>query len=580
MTSPRSRLMERFLSIASMGVCLLHYLGAADYRNLEETCPAGKRGCVSGLSNVQPILGVMTVGDQVAPESANKFLNAWADLRSHDGALQLDSAHLYVGGNSSRLVGKWLHTERKRLASVSVTVATKVNPWDQNGAWMKHGLSADRIRMQLEDELQRLHRSSVDLLYLHAPDPTTPVEESVSQIVAFVREGKVKSWGLSNFPAWQVAQVAELCRHRGWPGPAVYQGMYNAFTRRVELELFPCLRHYGIAFYAYNILAGGLLTGKHASVESIPLSGRFASDPSSPDKTTAYQMRYWKQKYFDAIQIVKNTTEPRGVPLANAALRWAIHHSAFSARPFSSGSLSNGVLLGASSLSHLQANAEAVDAGPLPPEVAVAFDHGWERVRELAPCYFWPGSYDCEVEVSETSSSSTASEQLKTQEALHKMLANVSCKSRPALQRSSSTLLASVPPVSVAEGDEGWKYALIRARRSGSDEVWYFVRSYAKILYHPDVYEHFLEEELSRDVGSKTEELELCVLGGGRIHSQQNTDGLAVDVFGYSKTFGKCEECNQASADLVRMHGCGSVAGLPKEQAEQKCKVSWSNGGY
>ena len=105
------------------------------------------------------------------------------------------------------------------------------------------------------------------------------------------QQGKFRHFGLSNFAAWQVAEVVELCRRHGWMEPEVYQGMYNALTRDVERELFPCLRNYGMRFYAYNPLAGGLLTGKHLSMEQIPEDGRF-------NRERGYLDRYWKQDYF------------------------------------------------------------------------------------------------------------------------------------------------------------------------------------------------------------------------------------------------------------------------------------------
>ncbi len=88
-----------------------------------------------------------------------------------------------------------------------------------------------------------------------------------------------------------MAEVVEICRRNGWMQPTVYQGMYNAMTRDVETELFPCLRHYDISFYAYNPLAGGLLTGKYQSILSIPDTGRFRKD-------YGYRSRYWKDDYF------------------------------------------------------------------------------------------------------------------------------------------------------------------------------------------------------------------------------------------------------------------------------------------
>lgn len=99
------------------------------------------------------------------------------------------------------------------------------------------------------------------------------IEDTLAEVNELYKEGKFKSLGLSNFQAWEVAHIYHTCKANGYVTPTVYQGMYNAITRDVEKELLPCLRKLGISFYAYNPLAGGILTGKHHGGE--PDAGRF-----------------------------------------------------------------------------------------------------------------------------------------------------------------------------------------------------------------------------------------------------------------------------------------------------------------
>ena len=80
----------------------------------------------------------------------------------------------------------------------------------------------------------------------------------------------MRALGLSNYASWQVAEAALICARNGWQPPVIYQGMYNAVTRDVERECIPSCRHFGLQFIAYNPLAGGLLTGKHADLERDP----------------------------------------------------------------------------------------------------------------------------------------------------------------------------------------------------------------------------------------------------------------------------------------------------------------------
>ena len=83
--------------------------------------------------------------------------------------------------------------------------------------------------------------------------------------------------GLSNFAAWEVAEVYNICQERGWVKPTVYQEMYNAVTRDIEKELVPCCRKYGLDIVVYNPLAGGMFSGKYRKKDEVPKEGRFAN---------------------------------------------------------------------------------------------------------------------------------------------------------------------------------------------------------------------------------------------------------------------------------------------------------------
>ena len=97
-----------------------------------------------------------------------------------------------------------------------------------------------------------LDDSSIDMWYLHGPDRGTPYEVTLKAVDELYKEGKFKRFGISNYMSWEVAEIVGICRANGWVQPTVYQGMYNAIQRKVELELFPCLRKFGIAFYEFN----------------------------------------------------------------------------------------------------------------------------------------------------------------------------------------------------------------------------------------------------------------------------------------------------------------------------------------
>nr|XP_033938052.1 aflatoxin B1 aldehyde reductase member 2-like [Pseudochaenichthys georgianus] len=197
-------------------------------------------------------------------------------------------------------------------------------------------------------------------------------------------KGKFKEFGLSNYASWEVAEIASICRHNNWIVPTVYQGMYNATTRQVETELLPCLRYFGMRFYAYNPLAGGLLTGKYhyQDKEGSQPEGRFFGNKWA----AAYRDRYWKPSQFDAIKVVIEALETvygsEKPTMTSAAMRWMYHHSQLK------GDLGDGVIIGMSSMDQLQQNLAAAEEGPLDERVVNAFNDAWNLIAHECPNYF------------------------------------------------------------------------------------------------------------------------------------------------------------------------------------------------
>ena len=309
------------------------------------------------------VLGTMTFSgqaDAIASRSMiDKFIGA--------GHAEIDTAHLYNQGRTEVLLGELIAPVQRK----ALYIAGKVNPWSGQG------LQPGEVVRQLSETLRRLHTDYLDLLYLHAPDLETPVEQTLEACFELFQQGKFRHFGLSNYAAWQVAEIAEICRARGWMRPLVYQGMYNALTRDVERELFPCLRHYGIQFYAYNPLAGGLLTGKYRSFDELPDSGRFAD-------FDGYHDRYWKNDYFGAIRNFHAVCETEQIPPSHAALRWLMHHSHLSS------AAGDGIILGASKPLHLDDHLNASAEGRLPGAIVDTLAAGWETVRPVCIKYFRP----------------------------------------------------------------------------------------------------------------------------------------------------------------------------------------------
>lgn len=312
------------------------------------------------MKKINLILGTMTFGESVFSPDVKKFINTYLDA----GYRELDTAYVYNEGNCERLLGEAL-----KEIDRPYTIATKVNPR------ISGRLDGEAAYKQVNESLDRLGRDCVDIVYLHFPDPATPVISVLEACADLHEQGKFKELGLSNFPAWMVADAWDICDRHGWVKPTIYQGIYNPLTRKAEIELNACLNNYGMRFYAFNPMAGGLLTGRYGRFEDAPTDGRFTHRPN-------YQGRYWKKSYFDAVEVIKIAAEKHGIASIEATYRWLAYHSMLN------GEREDGILIGASKISHLKQNMEAVEKGPLPDEVLAAFEEAWSISKNDSPEYF------------------------------------------------------------------------------------------------------------------------------------------------------------------------------------------------
>ncbi len=306
------------------------------------------------------VLGTMTFGESVFSPDVERFINTFLDA----GYEELDTAYVYNEGKCEQLLGEVLPSLNK-----SFKIATKVNPR------ISGKLDGEAAYKQVNESLKRLGLDAVDTVYLHFPDPATPVESVLEACNDLHIQGKVKELGCSNFPAWMVADIWHICDKKGFMKPTVFEGIYNPLTRKAERELDACLNNFGMRFCAYNPMAGGLLTGRYFKFEDNPTDGRFTHRPN-------YQNRYWKKCYFDAIEIIKVTVEKYGITINEATYRWLAYHSMLN------GERGDAIIIGASKINHLRQNMAAVKAGPLPQEILETFEKAWIICESKSPEYF------------------------------------------------------------------------------------------------------------------------------------------------------------------------------------------------
>eukprot|EP00752_Nemacystus_decipiens_P002716 g2536.t1 len=321
---------------------------------------------------IPAVLGTMSIPDPLdaiaAQEALDYFLAAGFD--------EIDTAILYQGGATEATLGE--------IGMKKYKVAAKANPWYKDGAahdffTPTYGLKPGLVKEQLRKSIKVLGLSSVDLFYLHAPDHNTPIEETLLAVHELRSEGLFRVWGLSNYAAWEVVDIWHICKANGWQTPSVYQGMYNAITREVERELLPALKKLGIKFYAYNPLAGGILSGKH-KFEAPPEGGRFST---TTVWGSIYRNRYWHKTIFDELEVLKGLCEEHGTNLVSASFRWMRHHSNLD------GEVGDAVIICGSSVRQVKSNVDCCkDETPLPKELVDALETAWESAKPHCPSYF------------------------------------------------------------------------------------------------------------------------------------------------------------------------------------------------
>ena len=234
----------------------------------------------------------------------------------------------------------------------------------------------------LDTSLKELGTDCVDIFYLHAADRSIPFTEPLRKLDEMHKKGKFIQLGLSNFTAFEVAEVVMHCKYNNWVRPTIWQGMYNAITRSIEPELIPACRRYGIDVVIYNPVAGGIFSGKYKS-HDIPAEGRFSNQ--NPAQATRYRERYFKDATFDALRIIEPVVQEHGLTLIETAFRWLVHHSALNIKEGGG----DGIIIGISSQAQLEQNLKDIEKeGPLPEEVVKALDEAW-MVCKATTANYW-----------------------------------------------------------------------------------------------------------------------------------------------------------------------------------------------
>ncbi len=308
----------------------------------------------TGLQVSRLCLGTMTFGLQCDERTSVAILN-----RAVEGGITfLDTADVYpLGGDlttvgrTEEIIGRWLKGKRDE-----VIVATKCSGRMGPQAWQQ-GNSRKHIFDAVDASLRRLQTDYIDLYQLHAPDPHTPIDETLRALDDLVRAGKVRYVGCSNFLSYQVVRAIGRSEALGTARFDAVQPRYNLVFRQIERELLPLCAEEGIGVIPYNPLAGGLLSGKHH--RATPTEGsRFTLGSAGG----MYQGRYWHDQEFETVEQLRGLTDEAGMSLVQLAVAWVLSNPTITAP-----------IIGASQPAQLDASLKAVET-PLSADIKRRLD--------------------------------------------------------------------------------------------------------------------------------------------------------------------------------------------------------------
>lgn len=269
---------------------------------------------------VSPLcLGTMTFGVPVGEAEAIRLVHQALDR----GVNFIDTANMYegyarvvgsVGGVAEEILAKALRGRRQ-----GAVVATKVGMKVGAGPEEEH-TSAAAIRRQLDLSLRRLQLDCIDLYYLHRPDPVTPLEETVGALAEAMRAGKIRHYGVSNYSAEQLARLLAAADQNRLPRPVVHQPPLSLLKPELAADLLPLCARERIAVIPYQVLQGGLLTGKYRRGQALPPDSRKAEKDSW----------VWPldDALFDRLGEIERQAAALGRTMTQHALRWALEQPA------------------------------------------------------------------------------------------------------------------------------------------------------------------------------------------------------------------------------------------------------------
>src|SRR4030088_1664790 len=307
------------------------------HRNKKETPMKYRLLGNSGLRVSEAALGTMTFGDDWGWGSAKDEARKVYDAFREAGGNFIDTANIYTNGTSESFLGEFMQGHRQSV--VMATKYTNAFPGtDPNAA----GNQRKNMVQAVDASLKRLATDYIDLYWVHIWDQITPVEEVMRGLDDLVRAGKILYVGISDAPAWWIAQANTLAELRGWTQFIGLQIEYNLIERTVERELIPMAKALNLGVLAWSPLAKGVLTGKY--------HGEDKADGARLANERMKEFLVEEQRAAPIISAVKSVSEQVGRSMAQVALAW-LRHKTVPVIP----------IIGARKVSQLQDNLASLD---------------------------------------------------------------------------------------------------------------------------------------------------------------------------------------------------------------------------
>jgi len=302
----------------------------------------------SGLRVSPFCLGAMTFGEDMGHGFGASVKDSEAILAHYleQGGNFIDTANGYTAGHSEKIIGDFFQQGKGRRDRAVIATKFFMNLFanDPNGG----GAGRKAIVAQCEESLRRLQTDYIDLYYLHNWDRFTPIEETMSALDDLVKSGKVRYIGISDAPAWKVAQAQMMAHFRGWAPLIALQIEYSLMERTVEGELTPMAAELGLGVLPWSPLKSGALTGKYTRVNGVKMPGLRGA-----------RIGDLTEKQYDIIDVVARIATECNTDPSTVALAWLKARSAVSS-----------TIIGARTLEQLDANLKALDLTLTPEQIA------------------------------------------------------------------------------------------------------------------------------------------------------------------------------------------------------------------